>query len=238
MRSNPVSLAVCCALLLFPLAPLQAAEAPLREISVSGEAQSAMAPDMAIVELAVVREAETARAALDANSEALAQVLKAMRAAGIEERDLQTANFSIQPRYVYPQSRDDTPPKLVGYTVRNGLTVRVRKLDELGAIIDQSVSLGVNEGGNVQFTNEDPSVALDAARALAVKDALGRARTLAKAAGVTLGDILSISEHSSSPMPKMARLESSRMAMAEAAMPVAAGENAYHVNVSLRIAIE
>ncbi len=218
------------------LAAAVSAEPGANEISVNGEAQAVMVPDMAVIDLVVVREADTARAALDANSSAMEKVLEGLLKAGVEQRDLQTSDFSIQPRYVYPQRSDGEPPKLVGYTVRNGLTVRVRDLAKLGNVIDSAVSLGVNESGSVSFTNEDPSAALALARSLAVQDALAKAATLAQAANVQLGAITAISEQSYSPQPKMARMEA--VSLAGAAPPMVAGENSYRVGVNLRIAIE
>lgn len=214
---------------------------PAPRIIVSGQGGAQLAPDMALLQLTVTREAQTARAALDANSAAMAEVLEALRAQGIAERDIQTSQFSIQPRYVYPKpktSGETQPPRIVGYTVRNGLAVRVRDLDKLGAIIDSSVTLGVNEGGSISFTNDDPAAALAQARTAAVKDAAARARTLAAAAGVKLGKVLEISEQSYNPAP--VPMMRSRVMMADAAesVPVAAGENRYEVSVSLSYGIE
>ena len=212
---------------------------PYPQIVVSGQGSAEVPPDMAVLQLAVTREAETARAALDANSAAMAEVIRALRDSGIAERDLQTGNFSIQPRYVYPAAKagENKPPRIVGYTVRNGLTVRVRELGRLGAIMDQSVTLGVNEGGNILFTNDDPSAAIDQARNRAVQDAMGKAKTLATAAGVKLGRVLVISEQSNNPAPAPMMRAEMRMARAADAVPVAAGENSYRVTVNLSYAI-
>lgn len=214
-------------------------EQPAR-ILVSGEGVAEVAPDMALLQLTVNREAKTAREALNANSEAMAQVIAAMQAAGIEKRDLQTANFSIQPRYHHSRPQpgvEREAPRIVGYTVRNSLTVRIRDIKRVGEILDQSVSLGVNEGGRVNFTNVDPAAVITQARVAAVQNARARAETLAKAAGVSLGDVLEISEQSfaAGPMP-VARAE---MAMAsDAAVPIATGENSYRVTVQMSFAID
>lgn len=214
---------------------------PEPRLRVTGEGTASVEPDMALLQLTVTREGETARAALDANSAAMQDVLAAMRDQGIAERDLQTANFSIYPRYKHQPQRpsgEQEPPRIVGYTVSNSLTVRVRDIKRVGVILDESVSLGVNEGGNIQFMNDDPSEALAKARRDAVRDALARASTLAEAAGVKLGDILEISEHfgqQHQPMPM------ARMAMAEKAydsVPVASGENSYQVRVDVVVALE
>jgi uncharacterized protein YggE len=230
--------------LLFSLAAIVPAQAdqhePYPRIVVNGQGSAEVAPDMAVLQLTVTREAKTARAALDANSAAMAEVLTALRGEGIAERDLQTANFSIQPKYVYPSQKaqgDDRTPRIVGYTVRNGLSVRVRDLGKLGAIMDKSVTLGVNEGGNILFTNDDPSGAVEQARTRAVKDAMAKAKTLATAAGVKLGKVLELSEQSRNPAPVPMMRGEMMMAKAADAVPVAAGENSYKVTVSLSYGI-
>lgn len=212
------------------------------QISVSATGTADLAPDMAVIHLTVLREAERAREALDANTAAMNDVLEAMRAEGIEERDLQTANFNIQPRYVYPEPRDGVrpEPRIVGYQVSNSLTVRIRDLDRLGVILDTSVTLGVNQGGGISFTNDDPSAAIDEARAQAVRNAMTQAETLTEAAGVGLGRILSISEQSSppGPIPMMERAEMAMAADEAAPVPVAAGENSYRVTVNVTFELE
>jgi uncharacterized protein len=217
-----------------------AADESQPRITVTGEGSVDIAPDMAVLLLSVSREAPTAREALTANSAAMSKVLEAMTGLGIDKRDLQTASFDIQPRYTYPNRQSGgpaEPPTLVGYTVRNALSVRVRDISKVGEVLDTSVTLGVNEGGSIQFTNDDPSAAITKARGAAVKAAMAKARTLADAAGVELGDILEISEQnfSSRPAPMMAK---GLMAMDSAeSVPVAAGENSYSVTVNLSLAI-
>lgn len=227
-----------CAASLLATAPAFAEDATMPApglISVSGEGVVAAAPDMAVISLTVLREAKTARAALDANSQAMADVLSAMWAEGIAERDLQTGAFSIQPRWVYPKNKDGgrEAPSIVGYTVVNTLTVRVRDLDNLGAILDKSVSLGVNQGGNVIFSNDDQASIRAKARLDAVAQAKVKAEAMTSALGVGLGRITQISESSYAPPPvPMLRAE---MAMAKEAepVPIAAGENEYRITVSV-----
>lgn len=239
---NPVSIAVAASALAlaFPLSA-GAQEEPFPRIAVTGEGSAEVAPDMAVLNLTVTREAKTARAALDANNAAMGGVLDAMKAEGIEDRDLQTTGFSIQPQYVYPNRDKDGAqegPRITGYIVRNSLTVRVRDLDGLGAILDKSVTLGVNEGGNVSFTNDDPEMALAEARTDAVEAAVAKARTLAEAAGVSLGKVLEISEQSNRPQPVAYARMASMEAAPDARVPMAAGENSYSVTVNVSFAID
>ena len=241
IKNLSVSIATI-ALLAYGSTSLAGEEAPYPRILVFGEGSVDVAPDMAVLSLMVTREAATARAALDANASAMNGVLAAMREQGIAERDLQTSKFSIQPRYHYPKqqsSGERTPPKIVGYTVRNGLTVRVRDISQVGEVLDTSVTLGVNEGGNILFTNDDPSTAITLARTNAMHDAMAKANTLAKAAGVKTGKLLEISEQSYRPRPApMARTEMAMMSADSGGLSVAAGENTYKVTVNVSFAIE
>lgn len=224
-----------------PQAALAQQAEPTPRIIVSGEGTAEIAPDMAVITLSVVREAETAREALDANSTAMADILAAMQGEGIEDRDLQTSNFSIEPKVVYPKNYSDNdrePPRIVGYTVRNSLTVRIRDLDRLGTILDKSVTLGVNQGGNIAFTNDDPSQAIEEARVKAMQEAVAKAKTLTGTAGVGLGKVLEISESSYRPQPVPLARAKVAMAAESAPVPVAAGENSYSVTVNVTFALE
>lgn len=236
-----VSLSIAIAVLISCAVAWADDNSPVPRILVTGQGSVDVAPDMAILKLTVMREAESARAALDANSAAMNEVLTAMKSEGIDARDLQTSGFSIQPRYSYPSPKSSEkrePPRIVGYTVRNSLTVRVRDIGVVGVILDKSVTLGVNEGGNIIFTNDDPTAAITQARIEAMKDAIDKAKTLAHAAGVKTGKLLEISEQSYNPRPMpIARSEMS-MARSADAVPVAVGENTYKVTVNLSFAID
>ncbi|MCV0397656.1 MAG: SIMPL domain-containing protein [Rhizobiaceae bacterium] len=205
-------------------------------IVVTGEGEATARPDMAVLTLSVMREAATAREAMDGVNTDVAEVIEAMKQAGVEDRDLQTSGLQINPRYHYPRDGEEGQPRIDGYQVTNTLTVRVREIDKAGEVIDRSVTLGVNQGGNIQFTNADTRPVLAEARKDAVKDAMDKARTLAEAAGVTLGPILEISEQTGympPPRPFMARAAAD---MAEKA-PIEAGENTYNVLVNVTFGI-
>ncbi|MFC4624325.1 SIMPL domain-containing protein [Daeguia caeni] len=205
-------------------------------IAVTGEGSNTAAPDMAILNLTVLREAKTAREAMTANNEAMAKVLAAMKQAGIAERDLQTGGINIQPRYVYPDDKNGLKePEIASYSVSNSLTVRVRDLAKVGDILDQSITLGVNQGGDLTFVNDDPAAVINEARKRAVADAIAKAQTLAEAAGVSLGRVVEISEQSYAPRPMpIARAEFKSLAAAPVdSVPVAAGENRFNVNVNM-----
>jgi len=241
-KFTPASLLALVFIGLVTTIAVQAAEEmPFPRILVNGQGTASVAPDMAILSLTVTREGKTAKEALKAGSSAMADVLSAMKKAGIDDQDLQTSSFSIQPRYTQPSTSSSFAkdvPQIAGYTVRNALTVKVRDIAEVGSILDKSVSLGVNEGGNIQFTNDNPAATIEQARIQAMRDAASKAQTLAETAGVKIGQILEISEQSYYPSPApMARMNSAKGFAAEA-VPVAAGENSYSVSVNVSYAID
>lgn len=225
------------ALLVFNTHNVASAEQKPGTINLSGTGTANVAPDLAIISFGVVREAKTAREALNANNNAMAAVLAAMKEKGLEEKDLQTSNFNIQPRYHYPKRKsngEQPAPKITGYVVSNNLTARVRDLSQTGEILDLVVTLGVNSGGNIQFTNANKDAILKLARINAVKDALDKAETLTSTAGVALGRILNISENFNQPRPvQFAKAARSLAVQEDAGVPIASGENSYRVNVQI-----
>lgn len=218
------------------LAPAaQAAEKPAT-ISLQGKGEISVAPDMAVVTTRVVTIGASAPEALQANTAAIAKVIADIKAAGIETKDIQTSGFSIYPRYedrkALSQSQSE-PPKIVGYEVSNGVTVRVRALEKLGTILNAVVASGANSVDGISFTISDTSEKLDEARKEAVADARRKADLYAAAAGVKLGRILSISEGVvATPRPYALRMEKA-MAMSAAPVPVEAGEETLSANVSI-----
>jgi uncharacterized protein YggE len=207
--------------------------APPAVISVSGEATVSVAPDLAQIEAGVTSDAKTAREASDANNAAMGKVLLALKGAGIEEKDFQTSRLSLQPQY--PPNRAG-PSAIVGYRASNRVTVRLHDVTKVAGVIDTLVAAGANDIGGINFMVANASKLLDDARTQAVADARRKAEIYAKAAGVTLGMPLSISEEGA-PGPILYRAKFATTAMAASA-PVAQGEETLHVNVSVSWAIK
>ncbi|MGV8854514.1 MAG: SIMPL domain-containing protein [Devosia sp.] len=207
-------------------------------IAVEGRGEVAAAPDMATVTSGVTTQGDSARAALDANTAAMAELIAALKGAGIEPRDIQTSGFSVNPNYVYSDARDangySLPPKLNGYQVSNTVTVKVRHIADLGAILDKSVTVGANTINGVSFSVSDPSELFNQARKAAFADASAKAELYADAAGSALDHIVSISEsqglNDPQPYPMYARSE---MAVS-AKVPVEAGELSFAINVNVQ----
>jgi uncharacterized protein len=224
--------ALLAASMLVPFSAHAAEPAP-RRVVVLGEGEALAKPDIAILSLSVMREAPTASNALTLNSKAMTDAIAALKTAGIADRDLQTAGVQINPHYDYRNQPDGTQDvRLLGYQVTNSITVRVRDLSKTGEIIDKAVSLGVNQGGSISFTNEDPKATLTEARKKAVADAVDKAKTLTEAAGVKLGQVIEIADVAYAP-PPLPMVAKAFAGAADAATPIEAGENAYKVQVNV-----
>ncbi len=214
-----------------------AAEAEQRTVLVRGVGSAAAAPDMATVEAGVATAAATAAEALAGNSAAMAAVFEALREAGIAERDMRTVDFSISPRYADRRmdEPDDGPPRIVGYRVDNAVSVRVRDLGQLGPLLDTLVSSGANRISAISFGIADEAEVLAEARRAAVRDAAGKARLYAEAAGVALGPVLAIDD-TGGGMPRPAPMRRAA-AMDATAVPVAGGETTVTASVTITWAI-
>ena len=127
------------------------------------------------------------------------RILDALKQAGIEPRDLQTSGFSVDPVYSQPPQGQDPSvpfrPEIVGYRVQNNLTLRIRDLTRVGALLDQVVTLGANSISGPTFTVDDPTALQDKARSAAIADALRKGKLYAGAAGIALGSIFRIDEN-------------------------------------------
>jgi uncharacterized protein len=228
-RRTPFAAALAAGSLI--AAPALAQTVAPATISVTGEASVSVPPDMAEINGGFTSEARTAREASDANNAAMGKLLLAMKAAGIDEKDIQTSRLSLQPQSAPNHAGT---PAIVGYRASNHVTIRLRDVTKVASVIDMLVGAGANDIGGINFMVSAASKLLDEARGQAIADARRKAEIYAKAAGVTLGSPLSISEQGS-PGPMPFRKMSVGMA---AATPVAQGEETLQVTVGVSWAIK
>lgn len=214
-------------------APALADDVPLAAISVTGEATLAVAPDQAQIEAGVTSEAKTAREASEANNAAMGKALLALKAAGIDQKDIQTSRLSLQPESA--PNRPPGPNSIVGYRASNHVTVRLHDVTKIAATIDMLVGAGATDIGGINFSVSNASKLLDDARAQAVADARRKAEIYAKAAGVTLGAPLSISEEGA---PGPVTFRKMAVGMAVSPTPIAQGEETLQITVNVSWAIK
>ena len=224
-------LAVCAVFSLIAAAPCAAYadQAPPRTLTMSGQGVAKAAPDQAQFSTGVVSQGATAAQALAANSRAMNAVFATLKRLGIPDKDIQTSNFSLSPQYQVCKPGTACPQRVVGYEVSNNVNVTVEDFGKTGAVLDALVSSGSNQIDNISFSIRDTSALLKEAREAAVKDAILRAQTYAKAAGVTLGSILSIQEGGRAQPQPMYYAK----AMMAAPPPIAGGEQSVSAEVTI-----
>jgi uncharacterized protein YggE len=177
-----------------------------------------LTPDIAYINIGVHTESPTATEAVAANNTQTQQVVDALKTAGVAAKDIRTSNFSIYPNTQYdPQTNQKLSTT---YVVDNTVYVTVRNLAQLGDLLDTSVKAGANNVNSIQFDVADKDPATKQARDQAVKDAQTQAQELAKAAGVSLGGVQSISYNNSVPTPIMQSFGKGGGGVEAAAVPV------------------
>ena len=160
-------------------------------ITVTGSAVVTLEADYAQISVGVSTSAKTVDEASKQNAEAIHTVIEALKAAGVQEDDIATSNYSVHAEYDYSSLGGQ---KLCGYNVTNQLNVVIRDMAHIGATLDKATAAGANNIYNIQFLSTKADEAQDEATAYAVQDAMRRAKLLAEAAGLQLGSIVSISD--------------------------------------------
>jgi len=217
-----LSLALACTTLAVP-----ALAADPHTIAMTGHGEIRSVPDLAQVTAGVATSAPSAAQALSANSARMKGVFAALEKLGVPQKNIQTTNFFVSPQYT--NGDNNTPRRLTGYQVTNDVTARIEDVGKLGSALDALVASGANQINGVSFSIQNDAPLLEKARAQAIADARARAETYAKAAGVSLGPILSISE-GGGPVPPRPMY---RMAAMAADTQIAPGEQSVTADVSV-----
>ncbi len=204
-------------------------------VTVTGTGKVKYVPNLAHVHVGVSSEADTAAEAWEKNAQAVKRLFEALKAAGIDPKDYKTAGLSISPRYSHRRTTPECPPELIGYTVTYDLSVTVRRLEGLGALLDRLVAGGANRGMSIAFGIDDPEALLERARVQAVADARKRAELYVKGAGARLGGVVRITE-GQAYAPQAMRIEAGAPGASNALM-IAAGQQELTANVTVTYAI-
>jgi len=204
----------------------------MRQVMVVGHGEVKGKPDTATVQIGVETDAPAAKDALAQNTAQAQAIHDKLVKLGVDAKDIQTSNFTINPTY----GNDNR--QVTGYHVGNTVSVKIRKLDNAGTLLDQVVQAGANSIYGVSFSVEDPQALLGQAREQAIKDAQARATQLASAGGASVGEVLVINENVGAqpiPMPMAAR---SADAANSAAVPVQPGEQSFSVDVQVTFGLK
>ena len=217
----------CVLLIAAAAVPLSAnaAEKLDKLVTVSGEATIAVVPDAVTIRIGVSTQGKTARAASDANAKEMTAVIAEIKENGIADKDIQTTSLSLQPQY---DPRQTGGNRLTGFQVNNQVTVKLRDMSKLPAVLDRAIAAGANEMSGIEFVVSEQSKMLDQARAAAIADARRKAELYAAAAGMKIGRVMAISEEGSAPPPLYAPMRAGA-----AAPPIAPGEQSLRAVVTV-----
>lgn len=198
-------------------------------LDLQARGESRAVPDIAIISAGVTTQAPDAGGAMRENAARMARVIAALKKAGIADKDIQTQSVNLSPQYRYVNNE---APVITGYQANNTLNVRFRDIGKSGGVLDVLVKEGANQINGPTLTVERPEAAQDEARAAALKTLQARAALYAKATGMTVKRIVSMSESmefGGGPMPMvmMARADT-----AEAKTSIAPGEQAIGITIS------
>jgi uncharacterized protein YggE len=198
-------------------------------LSVSAQAEASRVPDVASLSTGVVTQAADANAALAANAKQMNQVMAAIKAAGIAEKDIQTSGINVSPQYKYT---DNQPPAITGYQASNTVSIKVREIGKLGEVLDALVASGANQVNGPSFEIDQPEAVYDEARRAALEKAQQRAQMYAKSLGMKVRRIVSISEGGGFQPPRPMMMAKAAFDSAESS-PVSPGETTLTANLDV-----
>ncbi|GAC1593711.1 MAG: SIMPL domain-containing protein [Acidimicrobiales bacterium] len=183
--------------------PTPAAVPPGRTVTASAEGRAEGAPDLLTVSLGVQTRNHSAQGALADNSTKAHALIAKLKGDGVVDNDIQTAQLQVSPEY--SGGGPGGPPTVTGYVVNNIVTAKLRKLERAGSLIDDAVAAAGNDArvNAIGYSIDDDSALLANARADAVRQAQVRAKSMAQAAGVTLGPVRAITDVSQPQMQPM-----------------------------------
>jgi hypothetical protein len=233
-----VRLALIMVLLAIPIAALAHDETPEKPaLAVTGHGHMSLAPDTAFVTLGMQTTGRTVADAQRQNRLTMNKVVEKLKALQIEDERIQTASFNVSPQYKPPPKRSEPPsgpPEIIGYVVSNTMTIEVRHIEKVGAVIEESLAAGANQFQNLHWALRDERQPKLEALKQAASNAREKATALSEALKVKLFRLLTVSEdsHVVRPVPKVAR---SMMALEAGApeTPVFSGEIKVDATVTL-----
>lgn len=217
-----------------PEVPPYLPSTPVPVLTVSGDGEARVAPDEATVRLGMLAQAPTARAVQEEVNRTVNAVLAAVRKLGVPAEQIQTSELNLNP--VYAQNRgNEGEPRIAGYQASNVVTILLRKLDQVGPVIDAGLGAGANRLDGVSFGLRDDQGARAQALTEAVAAARAKAQALAQALKLRLVRILEVAEGGVqvTPQPMMKSRVMMQAGMAEST-PVAAGQVGVNATVTVR----
>ncbi len=233
---HPLIIPALAALLLAAPLAVQAAPADdaallhMTTVNLQATGEVKAEPDQAAITFGVQTQAPTAADAMRQNRARMASSLAALKAAGVEPKDIQTSSLNLNSQYAYAQNQ---PPRLTGYQATNQVTIVVHDLARLGTIVDAVTAAGINQIDGVAFGLADPKTTEDEARRRAVKVLASRAELYAEATGMKLGRLITLTEGGGYQPPILRKnFNATAVRIAQAPTPIEPGNLTISVEVS------
>lgn len=226
---------IICAASAFAQTPAPATAMAWETVSASGMGRASVTPDRFSFNVGVQTVGNTVEDAVAQNNKRVAAVLAALKAAGAQEKDIQTANFNIYPQQDY---REGQQPRILGYQVSNTVTVRSTKVADAGRLLGIAIGAGVNTASGINFEVADQTRGRDQGLRAAFNDAKAKATLLAQAAGRTLGRVLTVSEGAHSAPPQPYAFQRAAAMEARADVPIESGTQEQTFTVSVTFALQ
>jgi len=202
----------------------------------SAEGKSVIKPDIATVSFSVISEGKSAASIQDDNTRKMNEAVALVKSLGVDPKDIQTSSYNLSPKYRYDQKSGNS--SIDGYQITQTVTVKVRVLDNAAKIVGGLPGVGVNQISGPSFGVEDPDLYLASARAEAFAKARTKAEVLAKAAGVSVGKVVTFSESAGGGYPVPMYAKAMGMGGDSASVPeFQPGSEEARVNVSVTFEI-
>jgi uncharacterized protein len=196
---------------------------------VTGEGKTSIKPDNATVSAGVTTSGSTTEAVQNQMNAAINKVSSAIKALGIDEKDIQTQNYSVNPNYSYTGGTQ----KADGYIASTTLTIKVKDINKVNSVIDAATAAGATNVNNLGFDTLDKTKALNEARKIAVADAKKKAQDAANIAGFKLGKIINYSESTNTDQRPIPMLQATDKASSGTPTQVEPGTNEVQLVVTL-----
>jgi uncharacterized protein YggE len=217
--------------------PMIPATGPILSLNINESIDSA--PDIATINTGVQTRSMSAKDAMAQNATAMDRLITTLVKGGIERKDIQTSGINLNPQYDYAtRTEQQNGPKFLGYEASNQLTVKVRKLDKAGELVDAMVNAGATNINGPMFGIADPDKLLDQARTNALQTAQARANLYAQATGYRSARLISIGE-GGGYVPPMPIMMTARAANADSAQTkIEPGQISTSISLSVQYMLE
>lgn len=217
---------------------LKSEQYPTKTISVNASGKSIAKPDVARISFSIVSEGKTSSEVSDKNNEVATKAISFLKDQGIDEKDIRTTEYSLNPVYsqAYGLMSSSFVPSIEKYSLTQGIAVKVRDFSKMSSIMEKLTSLGVNRFGGVSFIVDDQEKYQEEARAEALEKAKAKAQQVAQEAGISLGDLVNVSDYPNTASVggyEMMKSSDYSVRSAGIAPTLEAGSQEVSVNVSL-----